>query len=114
MSARTAAALGYGVHQSCWRSRGQAVTTNMWLPAVACLVASRIVRPAVEGWHAARRSCIGIDDFAVLLQVDQQHVIIDYKGGKVTCSDAGLRLRVEKAMQRLTEAMNPINLDHNG
>lgn len=50
----------------------------------------------------------------VLPQVDQQHVIIDYKAGKVTCSDAGLRLRVEKAVQRLTEAMNPINLDHDG
>ena len=46
------------------------------------------------------------------LQVDQQHVIIDYKGGKVTCSDDALRTRVEKAMQRLTEAMNPIKIDN--
>lgn len=43
------------------------------------------------------------------LQVDQQHVVIDYKGGRVTCSDDALRARVEKAMQRFTDAMHPIN-----
>lgn len=43
------------------------------------------------------------------LQVDQQHVVIDYKGSRVTCSDDALRARVEKAMQRFTEAMHPIN-----
>ena len=45
------------------------------------------------------------------LQVDQQHVIVDYKAGKVSCSDDALRSRVETAMQRLVEAMNPVTVD---
>lgn len=45
------------------------------------------------------------------LQVDQQHVIVDYKAGKVSCSDDALRVRVERAMQRLIEAMNPVAVD---
>ena len=59
-----------------------------------------------QNWLLLQLSCD-----TVCLQVDQQHVIIDYKGAKVTCSDSALRLRVEKAMQRLTEAMNPVNID---
>ncbi|KAL3156673.1 hypothetical protein ABBQ38_000954 [Trebouxia sp. C0009 RCD-2024] len=47
----------------------------------------------------------------VMLQVDQQHVIVDYKAGKVSCSDDALRSRVERAMQRLIEAMNPVAVD---
>lgn len=45
------------------------------------------------------------------LQVDQQHVIVDYKAGRVSCSDDALRTRVERAMQRLIEAMNPVAVD---
>lgn len=45
------------------------------------------------------------------VQVDQQHVIIDYKAGKVTCSDGALRSRVDRAMQRLIEAMNPVVIE---
>ena len=44
------------------------------------------------------------------LQVDQQHVIIDYKASRVSCSDDALRCRVERAMQRLIEAMNPVSV----
>ena len=44
-------------------------------------------------------------------QVDQQHVIIDYKASKVSCSDDALRSRVERAMQRLVEAMNPVQIE---
>ena len=48
---------------------------------------------------------------SLYVQVDQQHVIIDYKAGKVTCSDGALRSRVDRAMQRLIEAMNPVVIE---
>ena len=51
------------------------------------------------------------EEGCLLLQVDQQHVIVDYKAGKVSCSDDALRSRVERAMQRLIEAMNPVVVD---
>ncbi len=59
---------------------------------------------------AARRALLAMThgEHLLCLQVDQQHVIIDYKAGKVSCSDDALRSRVDRAMQRLVEAMNPV------
>eukprot|EP00891_Asterochloris_glomerata_P003167 jgi/Astpho2/3167/fgenesh1_pm.00052_%23_3_t len=44
----------------------------------------------------------------VLLEVDSQHVIVDPRTRSVQCSNEPLRLRVDRALQRLQDAMRPI------
>lgn len=61
--------------------------------------------------YVVMHSCQNLKCSDAFLQVDQQHVIIDYKAGKVSCSDDALRSRVDRAMQRLIEAMNPVSVD---
>ncbi|KAK9813025.1 hypothetical protein WJX72_007682 [[Myrmecia] bisecta] len=47
----------------------------------------------------------------IMVEVDAKHVIVDHKNGKVECSDEALKGRVEKAVQRLVEAMSPCAVD---
>jgi cleavage and polyadenylation specificity factor subunit 3 len=43
--------------------------------------------------------------------VDGAGVVVDVVGGKVSCENGPLRVRVEKVMQRIHEAMKPAALD---
>lgn len=43
--------------------------------------------------------------------VDGVDVLVDHLHGKVTCNKEGLKGRVEKVMQRITEALKPCALD---
>jgi cleavage and polyadenylation specificity factor subunit 3 len=43
--------------------------------------------------------------------VDGAGVVVDVVGGKVSCENGALRVRVEKVMQRIHEAMKPAALD---
>ena len=45
------------------------------------------------------------------LQVDERQVVVDCHTGKVDCPDEGLRARVERALARLTRALEPAALD---
>eukprot|EP00195_Chlamydomonas_chlamydogama_P006597 CAMPEP_0202904758 /NCGR_PEP_ID=MMETSP1392-20130828/30978_1 /ASSEMBLY_ACC=CAM_ASM_000868 /TAXON_ID=225041 /ORGANISM="Chlamydomonas chlamydogama, Strain SAG 11-48b" /LENGTH=723 /DNA_ID=CAMNT_0049592553 /DNA_START=19 /DNA_END=2190 /DNA_ORIENTATION=+ len=46
----------------------------------------------------------------VEVTVDNQTAIVDYHPGKVICSEEGLRVRLEKAVSRLLEALRPCPL----
>ncbi|KAF6258928.1 beta-lactamase-like protein [Scenedesmus sp. NREL 46B-D3] len=47
----------------------------------------------------------------IQLQVDGAEVVVDHVHGKVTCASEPLRVRVEKVLQRITEALRPCALD---
>jgi hypothetical protein len=42
--------------------------------------------------------------------VDDRHVVVECKTGKVECSDKVLRSRVETAVRRLMEALAPASV----
>jgi len=46
----------------------------------------------------------------IFVKVDDRHVIIDARSGKVQCADEVLRRRVEKSLSRLNAAMHPCEL----
>ena len=43
----------------------------------------------------------------IFVDVDGTHVVINVKSSKVQCADRGLRARVEKALQRMSSALQP-------
>jgi hypothetical protein len=43
--------------------------------------------------------------------VDGESVVVDVVGGKVSCGNEALRVRVDKVRQRIHEAMKPAALD---
>ncbi|WIA30437.1 hypothetical protein OEZ86_000521 [Tetradesmus obliquus] len=47
----------------------------------------------------------------IQMQVDGVEVVVDHVHGKVACDAEPLRLRVEKVLQRITEALRPCALD---
>jgi cleavage and polyadenylation specificity factor subunit 3 len=47
----------------------------------------------------------------IRMQVDGVEVVVDHVAGKVACDSEPLRLRVEKVLQRITEALRPCALD---
>jgi cleavage and polyadenylation specificity factor subunit 3 len=47
----------------------------------------------------------------IRMQVDGVEVVVDHVHGKVTCESEPLRGRVEKVLQRITEALRPCALD---
>jgi cleavage and polyadenylation specificity factor subunit 3 len=53
-----------------------------------------------------------LEQGVVLVNVDSKHVVVDYKSGKVLCSDEQLLVRVEKSVQRLSAAMRPCATDY--
>ncbi len=55
-------------------------------------------------WHTGQ----ALLQYLLCLQVDSQHVIVDPRTRSVQCSNEPLRLRVDRALQRLQDAMRPI------
>ncbi|KXZ41549.1 hypothetical protein GPECTOR_400g230 [Gonium pectorale] len=47
----------------------------------------------------------------VSLTVDGAAVVVDHRGGKVLCAEAGLRARIEKSLDRLATAIRPVAVD---
>lgn len=46
----------------------------------------------------------------IFVEVDSQHVVVSAKSGKVQCVDAGLRGRVERALERMHTALAPVDV----
>lgn len=47
----------------------------------------------------------------IKLEVDESQVVVDHVHGKVTCDNEALKGRVERVLQRITEALRPCALD---
>lgn len=62
---------------------------------------------------AAQFGPVKVNELAgqIEMSVDGVDVLVDHLHGKVTCESAGLKARVEKVMQRITEALKPCALD---
>ena len=77
---------------------------------VACTV------PGCCPWLGAAAGCSYMSQhpkqallqYLLCLQVDSQHVIVDPRTRSVQCSNEPLSLRVDRALQRLQDAMRPI------
>ena len=53
------------------------------------------------------RQCICLRRMQPAAQVDDRHVVVECKTGKVECTDLALQGRVEVAVKRLIEALTP-------
>lgn len=83
------------------------------LPLLTCLAWGRVCGAAQLDTRVSAPTLLAAPvQGLIFVEVDGQHVVINMsKSGKVQCADAALKGRVDKALDRMKAALEPVPCD---